>query len=112
MRDPATSAGGPASDVLRWGAGDLGDEDLWTAVTAALAEARDDGEYWRIGDGVVDESVRTRPALSERLWSRRESDSDVAELFRVMQDSSWNWTNADGWAEPKDWLSGNSDDPP
>lgn len=102
----------PAAEHLRDGAGGLTDDDLWTAVVAALAEARDDSEYWLIGDGVVDESVRIRPVLARRMWLLRESDPAIASLFRVMQDPRHNWTNADWWAVRGEWLGADDADDP
>jgi hypothetical protein len=88
-----------ASDLLRWGADDLDDDEVWAALLAALEEVQEDGEYWSRGDGLVDESVRTRPALDARCREARSTNAKAAEVYRVMQDPPWNWTNPESWGE-------------
>ena len=80
-----------ASDVLRWGADELDDEQVWSALLAALDEASDDGEYWALGDGFVAESVCTRPALEARWRHAEVSNAKAAQVRRVMLDPGWNW---------------------
>jgi hypothetical protein len=95
----ADAADDEAMEALRWGGDTLDDEELWRAVLAALDEAQDDGEFWALGDGLIDESVRTRPVLERRWREERLSNPKIAEVYRVMQDPTWNWTNPEGWGE-------------
>lgn len=98
MRDDgARESDDAAFLVLRFGADDLSDEELWEAAMAALDEASSDGEYWQLGDGVFDESIRTRPALVARWVDERAHNRSIQAVCRVMQDPRWNWTNADCW---------------
>jgi len=80
-----------ASDVLRWGADGLDDEQVWSALLAALDEASEDGEYWALGDGFVSESVCTRPVLGARWRDAEMSNPKAVEVSRVMLDPTWNW---------------------
>jgi hypothetical protein len=92
MRDDrARESDDAAFFVLRWGAESMSDEDLWTATLAALEEASEEGEYWQLGDGLVDESVRPRPKLERRWRESRAGHPKIAEVYRVMQDPRWNW---------------------
>lgn len=77
---------GDASDLLRWGADGVDDETLWQAVMTAVEGARDDGERWTLGDGVIDESLGTRPSLASGWHSARGSSAQVREVFRVMHE--------------------------
>jgi hypothetical protein len=72
-----------ASDVLRWGADDLDDEQVWSALLAALDESSEDGEYWELGDGFVSEFVCTRPALDARWQDAEATNAKAAEVRRV-----------------------------
>lgn len=73
-----------AIDSLRWGADGVDDETLWQAVITAIQLAENDGERWMLGDGVVDESVATRPVLRARLRASYDSNPYVREMYRVM----------------------------
>lgn len=92
MRRPLPSSGVEmASDVLRWGADEPDDEQVWSALLAALDEASEDGEYWALGDGFIAESVRTPPALEARWCNARLSNAEAAEVYRMMLDPMWNY---------------------
>ena len=70
-----------ASYLLRWGANGLDDEQVWSALLAALDEASEDREFWALGDGFVTESVRVRPALAAR-W--RTASREVVGISSVI----------------------------
>ena len=80
-----------ASDLLRWGANGLDDEQVWSALLAALDEASEDREFWALGDGFVTESVRVRPALAARWREARFTNPGVAAVHRFMHDPDWNY---------------------
>ena len=63
-----------AAGMLRWGADELDDETVWTAVTLACHLARDDGERWTLADGVVAETILMRPTLAARWLAECERD--------------------------------------
>lgn len=66
-RGPDEHSETSATDVLRWGADDLDHETLWRAVLTIVGLATA-AERWGIGDGLIDESVATRPELRRR-WA-------------------------------------------
>jgi hypothetical protein len=91
MREPSSEARDDAAFlVLRFGADDFSDDDVWDAAMAALDEASTDSELWRLGDGFIDESVRFRPALNARWRALRGRNTKVDEVYRVMNDPTMN----------------------
>ena len=95
--DDEASAVGEATDLLRWGADEVDDETLWTAVITAAELARDDAERWMLGDGPIDESIATREPLRRRWAAARRTNASVAEVYRVMCDPRWTWSDEPGW---------------
>lgn len=79
-----------AIDLLRFGADEVDDETLWQAALAIAELLDDDGERWMFADGVVDESIATRPALEARWRAEYDTNQSVQEIYRVMHDPSWN----------------------
>jgi hypothetical protein len=55
-----------ATGLLRWGAEGVDDDLLFSAVVAACGRASGWSERWLLADGVVAESINTRPALRAR----------------------------------------------
>lgn len=84
---------GEATDLLRWGADDLDDETLWTAAMVAVELAANDGERWMLGDGLIEEFIATREVLRLRWAAARDTEPAVAEVYRVMCDPAWNWSD-------------------
>lgn len=80
-----------ATDALRWGGEELDDDTVWAAAMSAAEWATEDGERWALGDGLIDESIATRPHLRKRWQALRNSNAAVGEVYRVMRDPRWNW---------------------
>jgi hypothetical protein len=89
--DQARDSDDAALHVLRWGADELSDEQVWEAAMAALDEATTDSELWLLGDGFLSESLRTRPALDARWRDLRGVDPKVTDVYRVMEDPTMNF---------------------
>ncbi len=74
---------GPAAKALRFGAEGIDDDTLWAAVLTVVELAADD-ECWAIGDGLIDESIATRPKLSA-LWHQEfDRNPAVRAIYRAM----------------------------
>ena len=72
-----------ATGMLRWGADELDDETVFIAVVAACGLAPDDSERWLLADGVIAETVRTRPTLHARWLAQCEHDERVRSVEAV-----------------------------
>jgi hypothetical protein len=97
MRVP--DATGTVTMSLRGGADGVDDETLWGAVIAAVEGAADDRERWMLGDGVIDESVSTRTALTERWRAEFEKSAAVRSVYYTM------WSYLDGLGLDRGWWS-------
>ncbi|HYD08905.1 MAG TPA: hypothetical protein VEA78_02280 [Acidimicrobiales bacterium] len=74
-------------DALHFDAGrGIGDEAVWEIAMYAVRAATDDGERWNIGDGLIDVTVSSRPALLERWVAAYDTDPAVRAVFEVMWD--------------------------
>jgi len=72
-----------ATGMLRWGADELDDESVFVAVVVACGLVRDDDERWRLADGVIAETIRTRPAVHARWLAQREHDEHVRAVEAI-----------------------------
>lgn len=99
MHQPESAEDVEAVDALRCGAESLDDDAVWSVLLAALDAAQDDGDLWELGDGFISESVLIRPQLDQRWREARSTHPKIAAVCRVMQDPTWNWSDADGWTE-------------
>jgi hypothetical protein len=78
-----------ATDRLRWGGDEFGDEELWQALLGALDEASTDDEHWILGDGFIPESIRPRPGLDGRLELLEQTDERMKRIILLVERDSY-----------------------
>ena len=72
-----------AVETLRWGADDLDDDALWAEVMAAVSTAKEESLFVYLSDGLIAESVRTRPGLYARWLNEAERNPKVRAIEDV-----------------------------
>ncbi|MEI6231259.1 MAG: hypothetical protein WCP81_11035 [Actinomycetes bacterium] len=74
-----------ATGLLRWGADGIDDDLLFSAVVAACGRATGWSERWLLADGVISDSINTRPAVRER-WLAECAVNPMVQAVEVVPD--------------------------
>ena len=72
-----------ATGLLRFGADGVDDDLLFRSVVSACGRASNWSERWLLADGVVAESIKTRPVLRERWLAECAVNPSVDAVERV-----------------------------